>query len=504
MRRVRRTEDTPFSILVLGDFRGRGLAGSPTAGDPGWRPVRVTPEDAMELAGLGPELVVRPDERVEGGVRIAFEGLEDFHPDALFRRLPLFEELRRGRSAAEAGRVPEVPGARAGPEGGPSATDREDPGPAGSAGGEGDGDSVRGGGAGGSVLESILEGKEEPPGGGEGGIDPELREFVREVVEPHLVRPDPDREARIAAVDRAAGELMRVVLHDPGFRELESLWRSVVFLLANTDTSGKVRTYLADVTRGELAEDLRGDGGPARSRLGRLLSEPDPPPPGGRWGLVVGSYTFGGEDGSEEDAVVLERVASAARGADVPWISGADPRLAGWTSPDPHADPARWDEPWSGAWDRIPGCEGAGWLALALPRFLLREPFGPGSSRRCRAFDFREEPEGGVRPGERPLLWGNPAFVSAVVLARRVARRGWGYRGGEELDVGQVPMAPPFADDDRTPVITERRLSRDQAVRLAESGFIPVAAFPREARIRVGGIRPVAREVGRIEAWWKG
>lgn len=487
MQRSHRTEDTPFSILVLGDFQGRGLAGAPEGDGPDWRPVRVDPDEMMDLAGMEPRLVLGVETGRAKGARVDLQRLEDLHPDQLFRRHPLFQELRQARAAAEKG---------------PAEPPTDDPGPRASGDADpGDPADAESPGEGRGLLDSIVEeGSGAPEGGESGAMDPDLREFVRKIVRPHIVRSDPDRAARVASVDRAASDLMRVVLHDPGFQELESLWRSVVFLLSNTDTSGKVRTYIVDVSRAELAADLR-EGGPGRSRLARLLSEPDPGPPGGRWGVAVGAYTFGGGETGGDSPEVVEGIAALARAADVPWISGAHPRLPGLDALEPSPDAAGRREPWPDGWARIPECEGASWLGLALPRFLVREPYGEDSSRRCRAFEFREEPADGGSPGPRPLLWGNPAFLPAVLLARAFARSGWRFRQEDELDVGQMPIAPGGGGD-TTPVLTEERLTREQAAYLAASGFIPLVAFPREARIRAAGVRSVASAGRRLSAWW--
>src|SRR5579871_6408524 len=90
-------------ILVLGDFAGRGARGQAPAGEPlATRPLVRVPQDGggvdAALAALRPALELPPS---IGGATAALQltSLEDFHPDALFRRLPIFREPPRAAAA---------------------------------------------------------------------------------------------------------------------------------------------------------------------------------------------------------------------------------------------------------------------------------------------------------------------------------------------------------------------------------------------------------------------
>jgi type VI secretion system protein ImpC len=504
--RFRPSEDTPFCIAVLGDFSGRGAAEAtdPEAmrtGTPSWNPIRVTPDNMVELAGRRPRLELSLSGGQGDHLELEFRGLEDFHPDRLYRSLPLFAELRDSRAAVKAGGAAtlsfaESPGEAENAEeaaGRPSPRPTDPP------------DEARRSDE--EILEAILGEKPaaKPP---EASADRELRDFVREVVRPHLVRRAPDRSAELAAIDRATGALMRTVLHHENFQALESLWRSVVLLLSRTDSSGKIRVFIVDVTKQELERDLLGDGDPIRSCLHELMTAPDLGAAASRWSLTVGAYTFGASPG---EAALLEQVGAVAKAADVPWLSAGDPRLAGCTSLQASPDPRDWSTPWEDEWAGVPESPGARWLGLALPSFLVREPYGADTGRRCKAFAFEEnlatrgaEARPGGRTEERALLWGNPAFACAALLAQSFARSGWGFSPNSVLDLGQVPLAGSGSKEERGPVITEAAITRSGAERLAALGFMPLAAFPFEARIRVGGIRSIAAPPARLGAWWNG
>jgi type VI secretion system protein ImpC len=504
--RFRPSEDTPFCVAVLGDFSGRGATGAADAQQatrgPDWKPIRVTPDNMVELAGLHPRLELSLSGGQGDHLELEFGSLEDFHPDRLYRGVSLFAGLRDSRAAVKAGGkatlsfAGEIPDeAEAAAE---EAVGRPAPSPAIPA-GESRGSNE-------DILQAILgqAPAAKPP---EAPADRELREFVREIVRPHLVRRSPDRSAELAAIDRAASALMRAVIHHRDFQALESLWRSVVFLLSRTDSSGKVRVFIVDVTKEELERDLLGAGDPSRSSLHELLAAPDLGAAASRWALAVGAYTFG----ASPDDALLEQVGAVARGSDVPWLSAGDSLLAGCTSLQASPDPRDWSASWEDEWARVPKSPGAQWLGLALPGFLVREPYGADTGRRCKAFAFEEDLDaaavdlGAGREGrERSLLWGNPAFACAALLAQSFARSGWGFSPDSVLDLGQVPLARSTSKEERGPVITEAVLTRSGADRLAALGLMPLVAFPYEARIRVGGMRSIAAPPARLEAWWGG
>ena len=74
--------ETPFRILLLGDFSGRSSTS--------WKPVEVDRDNFEEvLARVGP---------VFSGLR--FQQLDDFHPDRIYEQSRLFQGLREVRRSS--------------------------------------------------------------------------------------------------------------------------------------------------------------------------------------------------------------------------------------------------------------------------------------------------------------------------------------------------------------------------------------------------------------------
>src|SRR5690606_21731090 len=96
----RREPSEPYRILLVGDFSGTGrlpvAARKPTADEIGdWRARRVDVDSWEDvLRELSPRLNLPVGDEV---TEITFQSLDDFHPDALFTRLPLFQQFRQWR-----------------------------------------------------------------------------------------------------------------------------------------------------------------------------------------------------------------------------------------------------------------------------------------------------------------------------------------------------------------------------------------------------------------------
>ncbi|MDX1394532.1 MAG: type VI secretion system contractile sheath large subunit, partial [Gemmatimonadota bacterium] len=356
--------------------------------------------------------------------------------------------------------------------------------------------------SGGSLLTDVLEattGRSDHVDAPD-GIDPEVRRLAREAVRRHAVDAVADRSREIAELDGRAGDLMRRILHEPRVRGLESLWRSVSFLLSRSDSTGKVRVYLGDVSTDDLERDA--GQGLERSRLARLLMNPEPSPPGGRWAVLVGAQRVDDPGGFGW----LAHVGRAARAADVPWIGAAGLELAGVSRDTGEPLAQQVGEEAVSAWTSIRGESWAPWVTLACPSFLARAPYGPDSERSTRAFDFRELelPGGGEGRPNAPwrgrLQWANPAFACAASLGAAFARGGWTLDPASEPDHLGVPIAPV---PDGEPVVVETTLSPEGARAAIRAGLVPLLAFPREARVRVGGFRSIALAQGAPAGWWR-
>jgi type VI secretion system protein ImpC len=474
--RARPEPETPFCIALLGDFSGRGAGpGGPAVPRVGDRRALAVDRDNLDevLAQVGPTVRLPAGVAGDAEVTLRFGELDDFHPDRLFGRLEVFRALRELRAelanpatfAAAAARMRGWAPAEAGPPPPKQPAPAPKAPPADPAG----------------LLEQILGGTPGRPAERPGG---EWDDFLRRVLEPHLLpRTDYARQAELLALaDEAAGRQMRALLHHPDFQAAEAAWRAAAFLTRRLDTGPHLRLSLLDVSQAELAADLASADDPAATGLCRLLAdraEGDVP-----WAVVAGLYAFG-----PDDAGLLARLAVVARRAGAPFLAEASPRLVGCESLARTPDPDDWRPGEAPAWGALRRLPEAAYLGLALPRFLLRLPYGKETSP-VEAFDFEELPGGTPHEG---YLWGNPATLCAGLLGEAFGRDGWGLRPGGPQEVDGLPVHVYRAEgESRATPCAEAVLVERAAEAIRDRGLMPLRSVRGRDAVRLAGFVSLA------------
>ena len=261
---ARPTSETPFCIAILGDFSGRanrGLIDPKTIGER--RPNLVDSDNFDDvLSKLHPELHLPTESQPPLVFR--FSELDDFHPDRLFEN-EAFQKLKglreRVQDSSAFAKVAEELGLR------PAATAQEKespritpPSP------------VRL--ASGSLLDEMIEQTESRIALEPARKTGEVHEFARQLAAKYSVSaPDPRQSDVVAAVDRVIGDSMRVILHHPDFQALEAIWRATFLLVRQIETGPQLKIYLIDISKQELATDLKTSGDLRKTGIFRLLVE---------------------------------------------------------------------------------------------------------------------------------------------------------------------------------------------------------------------------------------
>ncbi|HEX6070244.1 MAG TPA: type VI secretion system contractile sheath small subunit, partial [Longimicrobiaceae bacterium] len=226
--------EIPFELVILGDFSARASRGEVRAELDSLRRIRVDRDDLdAVMARVAPRVRIRFDASTPA-MEVRLRELDDFHPDALRARSPLFEGLRQLRRratdpgqlravAAELG-LPDVADAPAAPPPEHEA----------------------------NVLDRILA-RAQPERGEEAALADLSRagmdQLIRRLVAPHLEpRGDPRQAEVLASIDAAVAAGMRLVLHHPAFQEVEALWRALQLLVRRVDTGPLLHVDIVDVT----------------------------------------------------------------------------------------------------------------------------------------------------------------------------------------------------------------------------------------------------------------
>ncbi len=483
--RARPRRDDPFSVLIVGDFRGVDLGARAHELPPlaERRPVFVD-RDELDRAMASLEPAVRIP--VEGGgppLTVTFRAREDFHPDQLLERVPFFQAIREARkgvladppqaSADEPGEedagAPSPAAGLAGPEGGNGLLDQvlaETP------------DPHRSNGSG----EASGDGRSAGPLGGAGELDALIRRLTREHGVPEAGE---EMERRLEVLDAETARQLRRLLHHPGFQTLEARWRGLEFLVRRLETSPKLKVFLLQAHREELLDAATND------LLPRLLHEAARSALGeGAWSTIMLHQAFSSESG---DVLAMEGLARAGLATGTPFLAEVDPSLL--------EDAEGADEGGRAAWGRVRDQDGAPFLGLLVPRFLLRAPYDPEENP-CEALEFQEL-ELGEDPELTQLLWGHPAFAAVLLLGTAFAREGWEFRPGSIQEVRGLPVA--IHRSDAGPQVlppTEVVLRGGEARELARAGFMSLTARPGEGSLRLEAFRSIARSGAPLQGPW--
>ncbi len=280
----------------------------------------------------------------------------------------------------------------------------------------------------------------------------------------------------IDALDERIGKQMDEILHHPEFRELESSWRGLKFLLDRTELNENIRVQFINVSKQDLVDDFRESGEIAKSGLFHHIYTEEYGQFGGEpVGLMVGNYDFGP---GGEDIYLLQHMASLGAVSHAPFIGAASEKFFGVERfeelPGLKELESIMEGPQYAKWRSLRDSEDSRNVGLALPRFMLRQPHHPEDNP-VREFNYRE----GTTGDRDDYLWGNAAFAFATRVTESFARYRWCPNNVGPIAGGAVKDLPvDVVDDDGQDVMVgpvEVPISDRREYELSEMGFIPLA-----------------------------
>ena len=364
---IRKNEDATIRILILGDFSARSGLGFTRISDRNLVEIDIDNFNEV-MSGIRPALQLNLGTDLTRDMVIGFKQLEDFHPERIYQDLEIFEENRRIRdqildpmtfSQAVADfkktSIPLQGESIKQPTRSEGRPDMEDDG---------------------SMFERLL-GK-RPARTVSDKHRPDIGKLIQDIVAADVSMVDTHQQRNyLASVDMATSIQMRRILHAPDFRALEAAWRSLYWLINNQPWDVTLETFILDVGKQALTEDL-GESSEKIDDTGlyRLLVDYANNIVNKPWSLLIGNYTF---DTSENDTTTLKALGTIASQTRAPFIAGADSRILSCESLVYTPDPRKWmpiDPAASRRWQALRSSPAAAWIGLALPRFLLRLPYG--------------------------------------------------------------------------------------------------------------------------------
>lgn len=300
--------------------------------------------------------------------------------------------------------------------------------------------------------------------------------LVSAILRPDVVEPTVSKvalDAMIAEIDAKLSQQLDEILHHPDFQKLESAWRSLHFLVERTDFRENIEIEVLHVTKDELLEDFEDAPEVVKSGLYQTVYTREYGQFGGKpYATIVANYDFGP---GPRDMKLLRYAGAIASMAHAPFIAAAGPEFFGLQDfselPNLKDLKSIMDGPKHVAWKSFRDSEDSRYVGLALPRFLLRIPYG-ATSHPVRSFDYEED----ASASHHHFVWGNAAFAFATRLSASFASYRWcaniiGPQGGGAID--DLPLHQYEALGTlQTKIPTEVLVSERREFELAEEGFI--------------------------------
>ncbi len=479
-------EEPPFHILALGNWSGdaerRDFSGR--------RPIEIDRDNFDEVvARLKTSVVLDFDDGSE--LVLEFSSLDDFNPDEIFRRVDMFAQLRSLRKRlnssdtfnAAAYDAKQLFGLK-----------REDVEPVAAA--------VDDEPAADNLLDAILL---QPEGGAAAPkrkLSGELGSLVSELVRPHLVTVDEQQQSSLVSlVDAATSGLMRKILHHRKFQALEAAWRGLFFLVRRADTSTELKIWVLDVSKEELAADLKSAESLSSTHLFKVLvSETVETQDAEPWSLILGDFAFAP---IVDDVAALMRISKIAAAAGAPFISHMRPDVLGVHSLHENSDPAKWntagDSDAAKLWAALSGQAESQYLGMTIPRFITRLPYG-SDTEPLDTFSFEEFESVSEHDN---YLWSNGCFAVGQLLAESFANYGWEMKDRLAQDIDGLPLHVYKQDGETVYKPCAEVTMTDLGVnKLIAAGLMPLVSYRGTDRIKLAMYQSIANGGGKLLGRW--
>ena len=286
-------------------------------------------------------------------------------------------------------------------------------------------------------------------------------------------------ESMIAELDRKMSEQINLILHHEEYQRLESSWRGLDYLVNNTETDEMLKIRVMNISKKDLHKSLKKYKGVAwdQSPIFKQIYEQEYGQLGGEpYGTLVGDYTF---DHSPPDVELLGQIAQISAASHAPFITAPAPSLLNMESWQELSNPRDltkiFGTPEYAGWRSLRESDDSRYLAMAMPRFLARQPYGANTNP-VEEFAFEEDVEG---TDHSKYAWANAAYAMATNINTSFKHYGWCSRIRGVESGGAVEGLPThtFPTDDggvdmKCP--TEIAISDRREAELAKSGFMPL------------------------------
>jgi len=490
----RRSQQSPMQILLMGNLSGHRH----DVANAGVNRIQKLDLDNFDrlMGVITPRLEIAIGENLAEVMEIEFKELEDFHPDRLFDRLSLFQDLKSlranlGNPSTFAQAAAQMTGVT---DTATPANSVEQPHVSADAG----------------LLDQLLGDRAAhiagEPTAVQGQKRVDISAFIRNAIAPHIeTGAHPQQEQYIKSVDHTISELMRRILHHPDFQALEATWRGVYECVTRLELDESLNIFLLNISKRQIKEDLEKCEDLSLSLLYQTVVEQSVQTLGGEpWSLLAGLYSFSNQNGDIELLSKLGQVACHSGG---PFVACADTSVLGCDSLMVQPDASQWKIPSEAQlenWNALRDQPYAPWLGLTFPRFLLRLPYGR-KSEEIERFAFEEIPDSlDEEQRHRCYLWGNASIICALLIAQSYQQSGWSMSLGDVLELDDLPLHVYESYGEKTiKPCAEVVMSERSAESIESLGIMAIMSYKNRNALRLWRFRSLGRKNPGLSGPWE-
>ncbi len=249
---------------------------------------------------------------------------------------------------------------------------------------------------------------------------------------------------RIAEINTQISRQLDEIIHQRKFQKLEASWKGLHFLVTSSKPSNDLKFRVLNISKSKLRRNFEQMIDFDRSILFRLVYEKEYGTFGGTpYSILIGDYEFSRKP---PDLFLLQNISHVAAAAHTPFISGVDPRLLDMDSFEDLGIPKNLNRVFESnemiKWHAFRQSEDSRYVALVLPRIILRLPYGRSRGRQLADGLYYEEDVSGIRPDK--YLWGNAAYALGQRICDSFTDYGWMVRffGVDNTGSGIVKNLP--------------------------------------------------------------
>lgn len=282
---------------------------------------------------------------------------------------------------------------------------------------------------------------------------------------------------RVATIDKMLTDQINAIMHHPDFQALEASWHGLKDMVYGTETSNSLKLRLLNVSKKDLLKDLESAVDHDMSVLFKKIYEEEYGTFGGNpFSLLIGDYYFGRHP---QDIALLQRISKVAAAAHAPFISSAAPALFDLTSFTEIGVTRDLSKIFSSAeltsWRSFRESEDSRYIALVLPRYAARLPYG-AKTIPLENFNFEEEVDG---KDHSKYLWANSAYLLGLRITDAFAKYNWttairGVEGGGKIEGMTAHTFKTDEGDVALKCPTEVTITDRREKELNDLGFIAV------------------------------